>query len=82
MNNQPASGSGTGVASLVALGEHRPVAAESAFIAPGAVLIGRVTVSAQASIWYGAVLRADHDSIFVGERSNIQDGCVLHADLR
>jgi len=46
MNNQPASGGGTGAASLVALGEHRPVAAGSAFIAPGAVLIGRVTVSA------------------------------------
>ena len=80
MSNQPASGIGVGVASLVTLGEHRPVAAESAFLAPGAVLIGRVTVSAWASIWYGAVLRADHDSIFVGERSNIQDGCVLHAD--
>ena len=78
MNNQPASG--VGVASLVALGEHRPIAAESAFLAPGAVLIGHVTVSAQASIWYGAVLRADQDSIFVGDRSNIQDGCVLHAD--
>ena len=44
------------------------------------MLIGRVTVSAGASIWYGAVLRADQDSIFVGERSNIQDGCVLDAD--
>ena len=80
MNNQPASGTGAGPASLVTLGEHRPVVAESAFLAPGAVLIGRVTVSAGASIWYGVVLRADHDSIFVGERSNIQDGCVLHAD--
>src|SRR5271170_4457763 len=68
------------MASLVTLGEHRPVVAENAFLAAGAVLIGRVTVSAGASIWYGAVLRADHDSIFVGERSNIQDGCVLHAD--
>ena len=76
MNNQPASGA----ASLITLGEHRPVVAESAFLAPGAVLIGRVTVSARASIWYGAVLRADQESIFVGERSNIQDGCVLHAD--
>jgi carbonic anhydrase/acetyltransferase-like protein (isoleucine patch superfamily) len=80
MNNQPASGAGVGVPSLVTLGQHRPVTAETAFVAPGAVLIGRVTVSAGASIWYGAVLRADLDSIFVGERSNIQDGCVLHAD--
>src|SRR6204780_423945 len=72
MNNQPAS--------LITLGEHRPVVAESAFLASGAVLIGRVTVSAGASVWYAAVLRADLDSIFIGERSNIQDGCVLHAD--
>jgi carbonic anhydrase/acetyltransferase-like protein (isoleucine patch superfamily) len=80
MTNQPASGAGAGVPSLVPLGQHRPVIAESAFVAPGAVLIGRVTVSAGASIWYAAVLRADLDSIFIGERSNIQDGCVLHAD--
>ena len=72
MNNQPAA--------LVTLGEHRPVVAESAFLAAGAVLIGRVTISAGASIWYAAVLRADLDSIFIGARSNIQDGCVLHAD--
>jgi len=76
MTNQP----GSGVPSLITLGQYRPTVAESAFIAPGAVLIGRVTVSAGASIWYGAVLRADQDSIFVGERSNIQDGCVLHSD--
>ena len=72
MNNQPAA--------LITLGEHRPAVAETAFLASGAVLIGRVTVSAGASIWYAAVLRADLDSIFIGERSNIQDGCVLHAD--
>ena len=80
MTNQPVSGAGPGVPSLVTLGQHRPMVAETAFVAPGALLIGRVTVSAGASIWYGAVLRADQDSIFVGERSNIQDGCVLHSD--
>jgi carbonic anhydrase/acetyltransferase-like protein (isoleucine patch superfamily) len=80
MSNQPASGPGTGAPSLVSLGQHHPKAAETAFIAPGAVLIGHVTISAEASIWYGAVLRADLDSIFVGERSNVQDGCVLHTD--
>ncbi len=57
-----------------------PSSAKPVFVASGAVLIGRVTVSAGACIWYGAVLRADYDSISVGERSNIQDGCVLHAD--
>jgi carbonic anhydrase/acetyltransferase-like protein (isoleucine patch superfamily) len=44
------------------------------------VLIGRVTIGAEASVWYGAVLHADRDTIVVGARSNVQDGCVLHAD--
>src|ERR1700689_858131 len=72
MNNQPAA--------LVTFGQHPPIVAEAAFVAADAVLIGRVTVSAGASIWYRAVLRADLDAIFIGERSNIQDGCVLHVD--
>jgi carbonic anhydrase/acetyltransferase-like protein (isoleucine patch superfamily) len=75
---RPRPGRGHGGASLVLL--DRAIVAETVFVASGAVLIGRVTVSAGASIWYGAVLRADQDSIFVGERSNIQDGCVLNAD--
>ena len=66
--------------SLVTLGQDRPDVAGTAFVAPGAVLIGRVTIGAEASVWYGAVLRADRDTIVVGERSNVQDGCVLHAD--
>ncbi len=80
MNSQPAPRPGTGVPSLIALGQDRPSVAGTAFIAPGAVLIGRVTIGAEASVWYGAVLRADRDIISVGERSNVQDGCVLHAD--
>ena len=44
------------------------------------MLIGRVTIGDEASVWYGAVLRADCDTIAVGERSNVQDGCVVHAD--
>jgi carbonic anhydrase/acetyltransferase-like protein (isoleucine patch superfamily) len=80
VNSQPAPHPGTCLPSLVALGQHRPDVAETAFIAPGAVLIGRVAIGAEASIWYGAVLRADRDTIFVGDRSNVQDGCVMHAD--
>jgi carbonic anhydrase/acetyltransferase-like protein (isoleucine patch superfamily) len=80
MDSQPASRPGTGEPSLVALGRDRPDVAGTAFVAPGAVLIGRVTIGAEASVWYGAVLRADRDTIVVGERSNVQDGCVLHAD--
>jgi carbonic anhydrase/acetyltransferase-like protein (isoleucine patch superfamily) len=80
MNSQHAPRPGTGLPSIIALGQDRPDVAETAFVAPGAVLIGRVTIGAEASIWYGAVLRADRDTISVGERSNVQDGCVLHAD--
>jgi len=52
----------------------------SVFIAPGAVVLGDVTLEAESSVWFQAVLRGDVDHIAVGERSNIQDGAVLHAD--
>jgi carbonic anhydrase/acetyltransferase-like protein (isoleucine patch superfamily) len=51
-----------------------------AWIAPGAVVVGRVTLGRAASVWYGAVLRADDDEIVVGAESNIQDLCCLHVD--
>ncbi|MCW0212149.1 MAG: gamma carbonic anhydrase family protein [Pseudonocardia sp.] len=51
-----------------------------AWVAPGAVLAGRVTLRAGASVWYTCVLRGDMDTITIGERSNIQDGTVVHAD--
>lgn len=51
------------------------------WIAPGAQVIGRVRLEANASVWFGAVLRGDNELIFVGENSNIQDGAVLHTDL-
>lgn len=52
----------------------------SAFVAPSADLIGRVTLEARSSVWFGAVLRGDTEAITVGEGSNVQDGAVLHAD--
>jgi len=52
----------------------------SAWIAPGAVLVGRVTLGPAASVWYGSVLRADDDEIVVGPECNIQDQCCLHVD--
>lgn len=55
-----------------------PRVAEGAFIAPTAVLIGDVVVEAEASIWFGAVLRGDNSSIVVGRGSNVQDNCVIH----
>lgn len=59
---------------------HTPEIDEIAWIAPNATVIGRVRLAAEVSIWYGAVLRGDVEAISVGARSNIQDGCVLHAD--
>ena len=53
---------------------------DSAFVAPGCVLIGDVTIGAESSVWYNCVLRADVSRIVIGERTNIQDGSVLHCD--
>ena len=56
----------------------RPSLHPSAFIAPGAVLVGDVTLEEDSSVWYGAVLRADINHIHIGRGSNIQDGSVVH----
>jgi carbonic anhydrase/acetyltransferase-like protein (isoleucine patch superfamily) len=66
--------------SLIPYGDKQPEVAESAFVAPGAYLIGAVHLGEESSVWYGAVLRGDTEPIRIGERTNIQDGCVLHAD--
>jgi carbonic anhydrase/acetyltransferase-like protein (isoleucine patch superfamily) len=55
-----------------------PQVSPQAWIAPTATLVGDVRVEAEASIWYGAVLRADLGPIIVRRGANIQDGCVLH----
>lgn len=52
--------------------------ADNVWIAHGAIIIGRVTIDSNASVWYGCVIRGDGDLISVGENSNIQDGAVLH----
>ncbi|MCI5046113.1 MAG: gamma carbonic anhydrase family protein [Aquisalinus sp.] len=57
-----------------------PIIHDTAFIAPGAVLIGDVEVGEDASVWYGCVLRADTNRIAVGKGSNIQDGTIIHVD--
>ncbi|MEV0467958.1 gamma carbonic anhydrase family protein [Nocardia tengchongensis] len=64
----------------IQLGEHAPQIDETAWIAPNATVAGRVRLEDEVSVWYSAVLRGDMDQITVGARSNIQDGCVLHAD--
>lgn len=60
------------------LGGRRPQVHPEAYIAPTAVLIGDVHVAKSASIWFGAVLRADEAAIEIGEGANVQDNAVIH----
>lgn len=57
-----------------------PVVDESAFVAPGAVLVGHVTLAAAASVWYNTVLRAEAEPIRIGPGSNLQDNVSCHVD--
>ncbi len=52
----------------------------TAYIAPGAAVLGAVSLGRDASVWYNAVLRADLASIVVGDETNVQDLCVVHVD--
>jgi carbonic anhydrase/acetyltransferase-like protein (isoleucine patch superfamily) len=51
------------------------------WLAPDAHLIGRVRIGVDVGVWFGAVLRGDNEWIEIGERSSIQEGCVLHTDM-
>ena len=57
---------------------HQPEVSPEAWIAPTATIVGNVRVEAEASVWYGAVLRADFGPIVVRRGANVQDGSVLH----
>ena len=57
-----------------------PQVADDVFIAPGAQVIGNVTIGAGSSVWYNVVIRGDHEQIVIGRNSNIQDNATLHAD--
>ncbi|MEZ5177571.1 MAG: gamma carbonic anhydrase family protein [Acidimicrobiales bacterium] len=63
---------------VYALGHQVPTIHPDAYISPDAVVIGSVTIGAEASVWPGAVLRGDDGDIFVGARTSIQDGAILH----
>ena len=65
---------------LYSLPDRTPQIHPRSFVAPSADVIGAVTLDAEASVWFGAVLRADNDAISVGAASNIQDGSVVHVD--
>ena len=65
---------------LYQLGDLTPSIDETAYVAPGAHIIGNVMLKPHSSVWFNAVLRGDCDQITVGENTNIQDGSVLHTD--
>lgn len=63
---------------------YSPRIARSAFVAPTAAIVGHVRVGEESSIWFNAVLRADNgeNAIRIGERTSIQDGCIVHISTR
>jgi len=66
---------------LVEFNGKKPQVAPDAFVAPTAVLIGDVVVGSKSSVWWGAVLRGDWNRIQIGERTSIQDNCVVHGSM-
>ncbi|MDN5920601.1 MAG: gamma carbonic anhydrase family protein [Pseudonocardia sp.] len=65
---------------MIEINGQSPTVHPDAWVAPGAVLAGDVTLDERANVWFGCVLRGDMDAIRIGARSNIQDGTVVHAD--
>jgi carbonic anhydrase/acetyltransferase-like protein (isoleucine patch superfamily) len=66
--------------SVYKLADLSPSVAASSYIAANATVIGNVSLADNTSVWFGAILRADNDSISVGANSNVQDAAVMHAD--
>lgn len=65
---------------ILPFGGKAPKIHDTAFIAPGAVVVGDVEIGPEASIWYNCVVRADVNRIVIGARSNVQDGTVIHCE--
>lgn len=63
-----------------ALGNKAPQIDGGVFVAPNATIIGQVTIAEDASVWFGAVIRGDVDTITIGSGTNVQDGTVIHCD--
>lgn len=62
------------------LDDASPLIEPSAYVAPGATVVGRVSLAAEASVWFGAVLRGDNEPISIGSQSNAQESVVMHTD--
>mmetsp|Transcript_14028 Transcript_14028/g.22913 ORF Transcript_14028/g.22913 Transcript_14028/m.22913 type:complete len:183 (-) Transcript_14028:444-992(-) len=58
----------------------KPLIAPNVWVAPNAVVVGNVNIGSSSSVWFNAVIRGDRDLIEIGERTNVQDGAVLHTD--
>ena len=67
--------------SIYQLGEHAPEIDASSFVADSATLVGKVSLHANTSVWFGATLRGDNERITIGENSNVQEGTVMHTDM-
>ena len=65
---------------LYAIDDQQPSIGQGAWVAPSADLIGDVRLGRRASVWFGAVIRADNTPILIGEESNFQDGAIGHSD--
>jgi carbonic anhydrase/acetyltransferase-like protein (isoleucine patch superfamily) len=65
---------------IIEINGKKPKLAEGVFVAPNAVVIGDVEIGEGSSIWYGAVIRGDLNSIRIGRFSNVQDNCTIHVD--
>jgi carbonic anhydrase/acetyltransferase-like protein (isoleucine patch superfamily) len=65
---------------LYKLGDVSPTIAASAYVAPSASIIGNAVLADHSSVWFGATLRGDNETISIGANSNVQDGAVLHTD--
>jgi carbonic anhydrase/acetyltransferase-like protein (isoleucine patch superfamily) len=65
---------------IYSISGEKPQLAESAWVAPQAVVIGSAELAARTSVWFNAVIRADNEPVKIGEGSNVQEGAVLHTD--
>ncbi len=66
---------------LYSLDGDAPQIDDTAWVAPGAHVIGKVTLAPGSSVWFGTTIRGDNEPITIGENSNVQENCVLHTDL-
>ncbi|MDP9090496.1 MAG: gamma carbonic anhydrase family protein [Pseudomonadota bacterium] len=62
------------------LGDNSPTVSATAYIAPNATVVGKVILAENSSVWFGATLRGDNETISIGAGSNVQDSAVLHTD--